>query len=154
MSRESEPGLFRVVFARVVAATMTPVANLRLNQARLRQRGVSRVIGWMHVALFAAFSCLAPGTMPELRAGGLTVVICTGAGLSTVTLDENGKPVEALHEPCVWSVHAQSADLATSRPPATTATFTDFKPEAARSFTPTRQDWADQNRSRGPPHIL
>ena len=154
MSRDSEPDLFRIAFARIVAATKVSGAHLRLKCAWPRKRRLSGVFRWMHIALFVAFSCLAPGMMPELRAGGLTVVICTDAGLSTVTLDENGQPVEALHDPCVWSVHAQAADLGTSRPTPTIAAFTDFKPEAEKSFAPTRQDRADQNRPRGPPRSL
>ncbi len=142
ISRESEPDLSRSRCARRISA---PTA---------RRRQFPRVLGWMHIALFTVFSCLAPGTMPEVRAGGLTVVICTGAGLTSVTLDENGQPLEVAHAPCEWSVPVQTADIVTSRPAPTVGTFAEFKPEATKSFAPTRQDKADQNRPRGPPHIL
>ncbi|KZY31644.1 hypothetical protein A3731_04555 [Roseovarius sp. HI0049] len=77
----------------------------------------SRLAGAALVLLFAVYAGLAPGTMPAWTKGGLTLVLCTGGETITVTLDENGDPVERTHERCDWSVQL----LATETAPQATA---------------------------------
>lgn len=153
MFHMAESDLCRIAFARFIAATKY-LACMASNCTSVLPGRLSGVFAWIHIALFLAFSGLAPGTMPELRAGGLTIVICHGAGLSTVTLDENGIPVESLHEPCEWSVHTQAVGISTPCPEPAIAVFHDFRPESAKSVVAVRQHWSGQNRPRGPPKVL
>lgn len=60
--------------------------------------------GAFFVLVFALYAGFAPGTMPAWLNGGLTLVLCTGGETVTITLDENGDPVERTHERCDWSV--------------------------------------------------
>jgi hypothetical protein len=64
---------------------------------------------WAVVVLFGAFSALAPGTMPERQQGALTMVLCTGHGVETVTIGPDGTPVEPEHKPCDWNQHPLAA---------------------------------------------
>ena len=61
---------------------------------------------WAVVLLFGAFSALAPGTMPERQQGALTMVLCTGYGVETVTIGPDGEPVQPEHKPCDWNQHS------------------------------------------------
>lgn len=80
--------------------------------------GATRSIGlmllWAFVSVFTAFSSFAPGTMPQFQPGGITVVLCTGDAQRSITVDENGTPVEAQDVPCPWVTHAKAADPAVS----------------------------------------
>lgn len=60
---------------------------------------------WALVLFFGAFSALAPGTMPERQQGGLTIVLCTGYGVKTVTIGPDGEPITPEHKPCDWNQH-------------------------------------------------
>lgn len=66
--------------------------------------------GAVFVLIFAFYAGLAPGTMPAWLNGGLTLVLCTGGETVTITLDENGDPVERTHERCDWSVQLLATD--------------------------------------------
>jgi hypothetical protein len=77
-----------------------------------RHRRRLRLPGACLVLLFAFYAGLAPGTMPAWMNGALTLVLCTGGETVTVTLDENGNPVERTHQRCDWSVQLLAADTA------------------------------------------
>ncbi|MFN3210548.1 MAG: hypothetical protein ACE369_16400 [Roseovarius sp.] len=77
-------------------------------------RSVGLVLLWAFVSVFTAFSSFAPGTMPQFQPGGLTVVLCTGDAQRSITVDENGTPVEAEDVPCPWVTHAKAADPVTA----------------------------------------
>ncbi|MGK7654660.1 hypothetical protein ACSQ76_20365 [Roseovarius sp. B08] len=83
---------------------------------RLHRSGANRGIGlmllWAFLVVFTAYSSFAPGTMPQFQPGGITVVLCTGDAERSITVDENGTPVEAEDVPCPWVTHAKAADPA------------------------------------------
>jgi len=56
-----------------------------------------RLVGLLLIVLFAARSLLPAGFMLETATGDdlIHVVICTGSGAKTVTLDADGEPVPA-----------------------------------------------------------
>ncbi|MDM8164654.1 hypothetical protein [Roseovarius sp.] len=81
-----------------------------------RHRRRLRLPGACLVLLFAFYAGLAPGTMPAWMNGALTLVLCTGGETVTVTLDENGNPVERTHQRCDWSVQLLAADTAAPAP--------------------------------------
>jgi hypothetical protein len=107
-----------------------------------------------HVLLFVAFSCLTPGTMPAAQAGGLTLVLCTGDGTTTITLDAKGNPVEAQHAPCDWS--AGMAHVALQSPLMVPAALQirAYVPVVQAAALVTGQVARSQNRPRGPPLFL
>ena len=80
---------------------------------------------WSAFALLAVvLRLLAPqGFMPAKDASdGLTLVICTGKGLATITLDEHGRPAkppakDPRPETCPFAGHGAPATLAAAPPP-------------------------------------
>lgn len=84
--------------------------------ATARPRRRLRPAGVVLVLIFALYAGLAPGTMPAWMNGALTLVLCTGGETVTVTLDENGTPVERTHQRCDWSVQLLAADTAAPAP--------------------------------------
>ncbi|WP_422032340.1 hypothetical protein [Roseovarius sp.] len=84
--------------------------------ATARPRRRLRPVGAVLVLIFALYAGLAPGTMPAWMNGALTLVLCTGGETVTVTLDENGNPVERTHQRCDWSVQLLAADTAAPAP--------------------------------------
>lgn len=81
--------------------------------ARGRPLRCPRLVGAILVMIFAFHAGFAPGTMPAWADGALTLVLCTGGETITVTLDENGDPVERTHQRCDWSVHLLATDTGT-----------------------------------------
>lgn len=74
-------------------------------------RACGRALAWLHLALFLGYAALAAGTMAQRTADGIAVVLCTGEGTVTVTLDQNGNPVDAAHDPCAWAAAGAPATL-------------------------------------------
>ncbi|MCR8824998.1 hypothetical protein [Pseudosulfitobacter koreensis] len=107
-----------------------------------------------HVLLFVAFSCLTPGTMPTAQAGVMTLVLCTGHGTTTVTLDANGDPVDAQHAPCDWSAGVAHAVLdAPLMVPAAQQIRAHVSTVQVAALV-TGQVKRSQNLTRGPPILL
>ncbi|MEP4978123.1 hypothetical protein [Ascidiaceihabitans sp.] len=109
---------------------------------------------WVFCACFLAAASLAPGTMPQAQYGGFTVVLCTGDGPVTMTLDENGDPIEAQHAPCDWSAQVIAADVPLHAPLATPARLTAFVPNLEAPHVPVRFALVQPNPARGPPQTL
>ena len=122
--------------------------------ARGLRQAMRPMLCWMQIALFAAIACLAPGTMPVVGPGGLTVVLCTDSGPVLLTVDANGDPVETQRAPCAWSVHAAFIDPGPPASAVTSAEFYAFAATPTRTIAENSRDWSDQNRPRGPPRFL
>ena len=71
---------------------------------------IALMLVWAFLSVFTAYSSFAPGTMPKLQPGGLTVVLCTGGAPRSITVDETGTPAEAQDIPCPWVTHVQVDD--------------------------------------------
>jgi hypothetical protein len=60
---------------------------------------------WALLAAFAPLALLPAGVMPSQGAGGLTLVLCTGDGPVSVTLDPvTGEPTQDAPDRCAWAV--------------------------------------------------
>lgn len=114
------------------------------------------VLRHMLLGLMAAVMVLTSGTMALARTSpggqapnGQTIVICTGMGLSTVTLDANGNPVDpspicpdcALHSVALLDAHPRMAGPA--------STLTVLQPAAPPQTGPSFE--VVQAAARGPP---
>lgn len=107
-----------------------------------------------HVLLFVAFSCLTPGTMPTAQAGSITLVLCTGDGTTTVTLDADGNPVEAQHDRCDWSAGIAHAVLQSPLMVPAALQIRAYVPVTQTAALVTGQPQRTQNHTRGPPILL
>lgn len=116
--------------------------------------GLHRLLCWINIVFFATFSCLAPGTMLQPQSTGLTVILCTGAGLASVTLDADGKPVEKQGTLCAWSINSPLADLTDPAQIGRDADYSTFIPAAIQASAATGRDWYDPGSPRGPPNFL
>ena len=128
-----------------------------------KYRRASSWVRAMNIALifiFAARALIPTGYMPDfssLSKGTLSVVICSGSGLKTVLLDQDGKPLPTHdqsdhHHPCAFTGLAA-------------ITVTDFAPLAfAQWFNASAAVWFEKTSpalhrigpplgSRGPPMI-
>lgn len=108
----------------------------------------------VHVLLFVVFSCLTPGTMPAAQAGGFTLVLCTGDGTTTVTLDADGNPVEAQHDRCDWSAGIAHAVLQSPLMVPAALQIRAYVPVVLAAALVTGQPQRTQNHTRGPPILL
>lgn len=108
----------------------------------------------VHLLLFVAFSCLTPGTMPAAQAGGLTLVLCTGDGTTTVTLDADGNPVEAQHDRCDWSAGIAHGVLQSPLLVPAALQIRAYVPTVQTAALVTGQQGRSQNLTRGPPIFL
>lgn len=104
--------------------------------------------------LFTLFSLIAPGTMPEARAGTSTMVICTGLDTRTVTLNADGHPVETQHELCDWASQAKVDHGSAIDFPVQAAHISAFAPKLTRVSHAIAQLRPDRTRPRGPPTHL
>ncbi|SMF76313.1 hypothetical protein SAMN06265365_13237 [Tistlia consotensis] len=62
--------------------------------------GAGCAVAWLVLAVFALRATVPLGYMPDLSAlgeGHFQIVVCTGAGIQTLEVDENGQPIEADH---------------------------------------------------------
>lgn len=103
---------------------------------------------------FTLFSLIAPGAMPEAKAGTITMVICTGLDTMTVTVDADGNPVETQHQLCDWAGQG-----AVDRVPDITfhteaAQITAFAPKLTHASAALSRHRPDRTRPRGPPSFL
>ncbi|ASM73521.1 MULTISPECIES: hypothetical protein [Roseobacteraceae] len=117
-------------------------------------RKTTALVRAMHVLLFVAFSCLTPGTMPMAQAGGLTLVLCTGGGTTTVTLDAQGNPVEAGHSRCDWSAGLANVVLQSPLMVPSALQIRAYVPVINTAALVTAQVKRTQNHTRGPPAHL
>ncbi|KEJ95056.1 hypothetical protein SAMN05444149_103116 [Pseudosulfitobacter pseudonitzschiae] len=108
----------------------------------------------VHVLLFVAFSCLTPGTMPVAQAGGFTLVLCTGDGTTTVTLDAGGNPVQAQHDRCDWSAGVAQAVLHSPLMVPAALQIRAYVPTFQTAALVAGQQGRTQNHTRGPPILL
>lgn len=108
----------------------------------------------VHVLLFVVFSCLTPGTMPAAQTGGVTLVLCTGDGTTTVTLDADGNPVEAQHDRCDWSAGAAHVTLQSPLTVPVALQIRAYVPTVQTAALVAGQQGRTQNHTRGPPTLL
>ena len=108
----------------------------------------------VHVLLFVVFSCLTPGTMPAAQAGGITLVLCTGDGTTTVTLDADGNPVQVPHDRCDWSAGIAHAVLQSPLMVPAALQIRAYVPTVPTVALVTGQPQRTQNHTRGPPILL
>ncbi|MDF3351984.1 hypothetical protein HKX17_17955 [Sulfitobacter sp. KE34] len=109
---------------------------------------------WAVVLLFGAFSALAPGTMPERQQGALTMVLCTGYGVETVTIGPDGEPVQPEHKPCDWNQHSLAALRRGLAVQPLAVTFHPAPPLPPAPATGPKPRRASVKRARAPPRVL
>ncbi len=69
-----------------------------------------RAIAALLIVPFVLLSIVASGTMPNSSGTLMEVVICTGSGFKTITVETGDGPTEEqAHDPCPWASHADSA---------------------------------------------
>ncbi|MEP3279387.1 MAG: hypothetical protein ABJN26_25485 [Stappiaceae bacterium] len=71
----------------------------------LRQREMRRTVFAALLLPLVLFSFFSVGTMPVFSKQGIDIVICTGDTFITITVDENGQPIEKeTKRTCDWSL--------------------------------------------------
>lgn len=122
--------------------------------ARRSIQSLKQATTWVFLAVFMACSSVAPGMMPSRHPSGITMVLCTSAGLTEVVIDANGKSHKVKHKVCDWSVNHAALD-------ATALPFTPPRPHFAKlkkPFTATQHVFSynsvDRHRPRAPPITL
>lgn len=79
----------------------------------LRQSNVRRMACTALLVPLLFYSFFAVGTMPALSSQGFEIVICSGDVVKTITVDENGKPIEEqVTKACDWSLLVHDGSLA------------------------------------------
>ena len=81
-------------------------------QLHIIQQTLRRFCGFGFVVLFAVMSTFASGTMLEKGEQGVSVVICTAAGVHTIQVDADGNPIAPQHTPCEWAAPSVAIDMA------------------------------------------
>ncbi|MBX2805300.1 MAG: hypothetical protein KTR19_04950 [Hyphomicrobiales bacterium] len=112
------------------------------------------MLSWTLIAVFTLSSMVAPGVMPTVRSGGLTIVICTGDGLVQLRPDGDSQPVDEEQRACVWSIHTSAADIVRDLPETTSIDFHATLIDTPIEIAVADQFQSNQNRPRAPPHIL
>lgn len=106
--------------------------------------------------VFAVVLAITPVTLAIVQLGnlgGITLVLCTGAGTQTVTLDANGEPVLPMHPcpDCVAAITMQDvpaqAELLLADFGARLVAFSQFSRDAAARTPPAAF-------ARGPPAMM
>lgn len=118
-----------------------------------RKMKTRKAVAAMLLLPLVVFSFFSAGTMPGYSKQGFEIVICSGSGLTTVTVDADGQPVETeAYKTCEWSMllHAAMALSADS-----VASAVEFAKDAAvfprQAALSSQRDIVDIH-VRGPPH--
>jgi len=73
---------------------------------------VKRLVVAILFAPLLLFSFFSVHTMPRFTEQGMEIVICTGTGLETVSLNDDDDPAgKPDHSPCDWSMQVHAATL-------------------------------------------
>lgn len=120
----------------------------------LRQLDIRRtVIASLFLPLLL-FSFFSVGTMPVFSKQGVEIVICTGDSFKTITVDENGQPIEDENRlTCEWSLPFSKALLAAAPGEPAPVTFGERRilfPQNASFLTETHRS---DIHARGPPSL-
>ena len=117
-----------------------------------RSRSLAAVSLAIVLALTSLTMAVARGQMHMQTAGGLTLVICAGAGPVTVTLDADGNPVGPVHvcPDCALAL------IAAVLPPDSGAVAPSHQSRLTWPVAATGSDSLDQitARARGPPRLI
>ena len=117
-----------------------------------RSRSLAAVSLAIVLALTSLTMAVARGQMHIQTAGGLTLVICAGAGPVTVTLDADGNPVGPVHvcPDCALAL------IAAVLPPDSGAVAPSHQSRLTWPVAATGSDSLDQitARARGPPRLI
>ena len=71
----------------------------------LRKTKLKKIVTAFLLFPLLCFTFFSAGLMPDFSGKGIQIVICTGFGQKTISLDQNGDP-EPYFERCAWALHA------------------------------------------------
>tara|TARA_R110000850_G_scaffold8888_13_gene32668 strand:- start:332 stop:709 length:378 start_codon:yes stop_codon:yes gene_type:complete len=78
----------------------------------LRELEVKRLVVAALLVPLLLFSFFSVHTMPRFTQQGMDIIICTGIGVETVALGDDGDPADQpAHSPCDWSMQIHAAAL-------------------------------------------
>ncbi len=102
------------------------------------------------LALGSVSMAVARGQAVALSKGGVTIVICSGYGVTTITLDDQGNPIGPIH-PCPECLAGLAAYLTPAQPVIIAVVSAGERLPAGAPVSQLRAAAVLTTRARGPP---